>query len=107
MVARYLIHGSYTLDGIRGVAKEGGSKRRDTVAKGLTSVGGKLVSFDFALGKDDFFVIADIPNNVAAAALAISVGAAGGAVVHTTPLLTPEEVDAAIKEHVTYRAPGA
>ncbi len=106
-MARYLIHGSYTLEGIRGVAREGGSKRRDTVANSLTSIGGKLISFDFALGKDDFFVIADVPNNVAAAALAISVGAAGGANVQTIPLLTPEEVDTAVKEHVTYRAPGA
>ena len=106
-MARYLIHGSYTLEGIRGVAKDGGSRRRDIVAKSLTSIGGQLVSFDFALGKDDFFVIADVPNNVAAAALAISVGAAGGATVQTIPLLTPEEVDTAVKEHVTYRAPGA
>jgi len=106
-MSRYLIHGSYTIEGVRGVAREGGSSRRDTVAKSIASVGGKLISFDFALGKDDFYVIAELPNNTAAAAIAIQVGAGGGATSHTVPLLTPEEIDAAIKEHVAYRAPGA
>jgi uncharacterized protein with GYD domain len=106
-MGRYLIHGSYTVAGVKGVAREGGSSRRDTVAKSIASVGGKLVSFDFALGKDDFYVLVEFPDNVAAAALSIQVGAAGGATVHTIPLLTPEDVDMAIKRSVAYRAPGA
>lgn len=28
---KYLIHGSYTTEGLRGLLKEGGTKRRETV----------------------------------------------------------------------------
>ena len=58
-------------------------------------------------GKDDFLLIADLPGNVQAAAGSL-VGSSSGAIsVRTTPLLTPEEVDAAAKQSATYRPPGA
>ena len=60
-----------------------------------------------AAGKDDFLLIADLPGNVQAAAGSL-VGSSSGAIsVRTTPLLTPEEVDAAAKQSATYRPPGA
>jgi hypothetical protein len=52
-------------------------------------------------------VIVDLPDNEAAAAVALTVNAAGGAVAHTTVLLTPEEVDDAAKRSVDYAAPGS
>ena len=73
----------------------------------IESVGGSLESFHFGFGDHDAYVIADVPDNESAAALAISVNAAGGAVVRTTVLLTPEEVDAAAQRSVGYRAPGS
>lgn len=42
---------------------EGGSGRRDAVAKLASSVGGKLEAFYFAFGSDDFYVIVDAPSN--------------------------------------------
>ena len=54
----------------------------------------------------DAYVIAELPDNESAAAVAISVNASGGAVTKTTVLLTPEEVDAAAQKSVGYRAPG-
>ena len=47
-----------------------------------------------------------MPDNQAAAAVALAVNASGGAVVKTIVLLTPEEVDAAAQQSVGYRAPG-
>jgi hypothetical protein len=41
-----------------------------------------------------------------AAAVALTVGAAGGATVRTTVLLTPEQVDEAAKRSVDYTPPG-
>lgn len=76
---KYLISGSYTVAGIKGVLSEGGSSRRDAVAKLAASVGGKLESFSFGFGGDDFHVIVDLPSHEAAAAVAMTVGAAGGA----------------------------
>ena len=43
---------------------------------------------------------------IAATALALAVNQGGGATVSTVALLTPEEVDAAAKQSVGYRAPG-
>jgi uncharacterized protein with GYD domain len=48
-------------------------------------------------------VIADFPDNESAAAMAIAVNSSGAVATRTVVLLTPEEVDRAVK----YRAPGA
>jgi len=104
---KYLVTGSYTLSGIKGVLAEGGSARRDAVDKLAASLGGSLESFHFAFGGDDFHVIVDLPSNEAAAAVAMTVAASGAANPTTTVLLTPEELDAAAKMSPSYRAPGA
>ncbi len=104
---KYLITGSYTMAGARGVQAEGGSARVAAVKKLITSLGGKVESFYFAFGGDDFYVTVDLPSNTAAAAGAMAVAAAGGANPRTIVLLTPDEADAAMKLTPTYRAPGA
>ena len=103
---KFLVEATYTTEGVRGVQKAGGSSRRDAVAKTIESVGGTLESFHFGFGDRDAYVIVDAPSNEAAAAVALTVGASGGAKVHTVVLLTPEEVDAAAKASVTYTPPG-
>ena len=105
-MARYLIHGSYTRDGIAGVVKEGGSGRVKAVKALMEGLGGRVESFYFAFGKDDFYVTVDMPTHVSVAAAAMAVGAAGGATTQTTVLLTPEEVDEAAHTATTYRRPG-
>jgi len=106
-MAKYLIQASYTLEGVKGVQSAGGTSRRDAIAKVAESVGGEIESFYFAFGDHDVYVIADFPDNESAAAVALTVNAAGGAAVQTAVLLTPEEVDAAAKRSVDYRPPGA
>jgi uncharacterized protein with GYD domain len=69
-------------------------------------VGGTLEAFYFGFGEQDAYAIADLPDNESAAALVLAVNAAGGAVARTVVLLTPEEVDAAARRSVGYRAPG-
>jgi uncharacterized protein with GYD domain len=89
------------------VLKEGGSSRRavvDQVARGL---GGSVEAFYFAFGDDDAYVIMDFPDNASAAAVSMAVSASGAVSSSITVLLTPEEIDAASKKSVTYRAPGA
>ena len=103
---RYLFQVSYTHEGIQGIKKEGGSSRADLVGKMLADLGGSLEAYYFAFGEDDVIVIADLPDNVTAAAIGITVGAAGGATTKTTVLLTPEEIDAASNKSVGYRPPG-
>ena len=71
----------------------------------VESVGGTVESCYFAFGEDDLFVIGEVPDDVAAAALAIRTAAVGAAVSHTAHLLTPAQVDAAVALEVTYRPP--
>ena len=106
---KYLIEASYTHEGVEGVRTKGGSSRRDAVAETAKSMGGKLEAFYFAFGEHDAVVLLDLPDNEAAAAVALSVDAAGGASTKTTVLLTPGEVDDAAersRDAVDYRPPG-
>lgn len=106
-MAKYLIKASYSLQGTKGLLKEGGSSRRAAVKQMIEGLGGKLEAFYYAFGDTDVFVIFDLPDAQSTAALSLAVNAAGGAQVTTIPLLTPEDMDAACKKSVAYRAPGA
>ena len=104
---KYLVEASYTVEGVKGVQSAGGSSRRDAIAVLAESVGGQLESFYFAFGERDVYTVVDLPDNESATAVALTVNASGAVKVRTTVLLTPEEVDAAAKRSVEYRAPGA
>lgn len=103
---KYLIHASYTPEGLRGLLKDGGTKRRDAAEALVKSVGGTMEAFYFSFGENDAFVIMDVPDNMAAAAAAMTVAATGGVAAATTVLITPEEMDEATKRATSYTAPG-
>lgn len=103
---KYLVQANYVGEGLKGLLKEGGSSRRAAVEKLFGSVGGKVEAFYYAFGDTDLFIIADVPDNVTAAALSLIVNAAGTATAKITVLLTAEEIDAATKKTATYRPPG-
>jgi uncharacterized protein with GYD domain len=105
-VPKYLVEVKYTLDGMKGLKEKGGTARVAASKALIEEVGGTLESFHFAFGGRDAFVIADLPDNVAAAALGLIVGASGGVNSAVTVLLTPEEIDEAAKKQATYRPPG-
>jgi uncharacterized protein with GYD domain len=104
---KFLIEASYTLEGVQGLRSAGGSSRRDAVAHALESAGGSLEHFYFAFGDTDAYVIVDLPDAEAAAAVALTVNSAGGATTKTVLLMTPEEVDAAAQRSIDYRPPGS
>lgn len=103
----YLVQASYTPEGAKGLLKDGGTKRRAALQQMTEKAGGKLHGFYFAFGDTDVYLIAEYPDQASAAAVCLQVGASGAARVKTTVLITPEEVDAAVKKPVAYRAPGA
>jgi uncharacterized protein with GYD domain len=105
-MAAFLVQFSYTEQGVKGLLKEGGSKRREATEQLIKSVGGKLVAYYFAFGDYDGFAIIEGVENIDAAAAALVVGASGAVKTKTTVLLTAEEVDKATKMSGTYRAPG-
>ena len=98
--------GSYTQQGTKGVISDGGTKRREAIEKMLTSMGGRLECLYFSFGSDDVMLIADVPDNVSAAAIGLAVAASGSVHGRMTILLTPEEIDQATRRSPAYRAPG-
>jgi uncharacterized protein with GYD domain len=106
-MSKFMIRASYTAEGTKGLLKEGGTSRRAAVEKALAGVGGKIDSFYFAFGDADAYVICDVPDTAAAIAISLAVNASGFVNVSTIPLISAEELDAAVKKSVNYRAPGA
>lgn len=105
-MAKYLLEVNYTLDGLKGLAKEGGTARLEAATKAVESVGGKMESFYYAFGGTDVYVIAEVPDNVTAAGIALKLGATGAVTLRTVVLLTHAEVDAAAEVDLAYRPPG-
>ena len=105
-MAKYLVQGSYTVEGIKGVLKEGGTGRREAVSAALKALGGKVESIYYAFGDTDVYVIIDAPDNVTVAALAMGIAATGTVALKTTVLLTVEEIDQASKKTLSYRPAG-
>jgi uncharacterized protein with GYD domain len=103
---KYLIEASYTSDGVQGLLKEGGSGRRTAVENAAKGLGGRLECLYYVFGDDDLVAVMELPDNTAAAAFSLAVSAAGAATSSVRVLLTAEEIDAATKQTVEYRAPG-
>jgi uncharacterized protein with GYD domain len=105
-MSKYLFHGSYTSEGLKGLISEGGTKRIEAARQALRSVGGTLEAFYFAFGDDDFYIIVDLPDNVSTTAVSFVGNASGTFSIRTVVLLTPEEVDEAVAMSVDFRPPG-
>ncbi|MEW2381431.1 GYD domain-containing protein [Micromonospora sp. NPDC047707] len=105
-MAKFLLRSTYTVDGMKGLSKDGGTKRADVVRTMVENVGGTMESMYFGFGADDTYVVCDLPDHKTAAGLAIDIRAAGGLDTRVTPVLTPQEVDEATREKVEYTPPG-
>ena len=103
---KYLVTASYTTEGIKGLLKDGGSKRRQVAEAALKSVGGRVEAFYFAFGDHDVYLLIDAPDNISVAAASMAIGASGAVNTKTIVLLTPEEIDQAAKKQATYTPPG-
>ena len=103
---KYLIQATYTAEGLQGLIKDKASGRRAAVSRALEAIGGKTESIYYTFGDYDVILIADIPDNVSAAAMSIRVSGSGLVRTKTTPLLTVEETDRALEKTIAYRPPG-
>jgi uncharacterized protein with GYD domain len=102
----YLFEANYVGEGIKGLMREGGSKRRDALVEALTSVGGSLECFYYAFGDTDVLGVLEAPSHADAAALSLMINSTGNVTVRLKPLLTVEDIDEAAKKTPSYRAPG-
>ncbi|OFW02626.1 MAG: GYD domain protein [Acidobacteria bacterium RIFCSPLOWO2_02_FULL_68_18] len=103
---KYLIAASYTAEGVKGLARDGGTKRRQAAEAAIKSAGGRLEGFYFAFGERDAYVIVDAPDNASIAAASLAINGSGAVQAKTVVLLTPEEMDQAAKKTVSYQPPG-
>jgi uncharacterized protein with GYD domain len=103
---KFMIKASYNANGVKGLIDDGGSKRKSEVQKMIAGLGGKVESFYFAFGDHDAYIIVELPDDVSAAAAVLKVNSTGLVGISTTVLLSPEDIDAASKMSVSYRAPG-
>jgi len=106
-MAKFLAKAKYTAEGVKGVMKEGGSARVAAVTKLIEGLGGKVEAFYFAYGDCDAYIITDLADEAAGLALSLAVNASGAVTLDMVPLITPQQMDAATKKTVGYRAPGA
>ena len=106
-MAKFLMEGSYTAQGLHGLAKDKASGRKAAVEAALAGLGCKLEAFYYVLGDNDVLLICDCPDNSVAAAVGIVASSSGLLRTKTTVLLTVSEIDAALAKSVSYRAPGA
>ena len=104
---KYLIQAAYTVEGLKGLAKDKASGRKAAVQAVMKAVKGKIDSMYFSFGADDVLLVVDAPDNIAVASLSLTAGATGLVNIRVTPLLTVEEVDQALALPIKYRPPGA
>ena len=105
-MANYLVVASYSPEGVKGVLQSGGTARADAVKKAVEGLGGRVNSFHFAFGAEDVYVVVELPDNIAAAAISLAVSAVGLASTQIVVLLTPAEIDEAARRQVAYTPPG-
>jgi len=106
-MAKYLLKVRYTGEGLAGVMASGGSARRAAAEQLAKELGGAVESFHFAFGDVDAYVVCDLPDNRAAATVAMTVSSSGRVSVTTVPLLTVDEVDdIAAGKRLAYTPPG-
>ena len=109
-MGKYLFRCNYTVEGLKGLIKEGGSKRKEAVSQAFKAMGGTVKAYYYAFGCTDLFIIVDLPDNVSATAASLVGNAAGTSKIEITVLIPPEEVDQAVElakeKMAAYRPPG-
>lgn len=104
----YLFQVSYTAESWASLMKNP-ENRRESIGRLMTNAGGSLDAFYFAFGEHDVIVLATLPDNVSAGAVAVA-AAGSGAVrsLSTTVLMTAEEGQEVMRKAagVAYAPPG-
>ncbi len=94
----FMIQASYSTSATASMVKTP-QDRAAAVGPMIEKAGGKLEGLWLAFGEYDIVVIAEMPDNISAAAMAMAIGSSGAmSAYRTTPLLTPAESVKAMKK---------
>ena len=108
-MAHYLFQASYTTAAWAAFLKNP-QDRSKAVQGAIEELGGRLEGFWMSFGESDVVGVARMPDNISMAAFSMAVSAGGACKsVKTTPLLTMDEGQAAMKKAAgsKYRPPSA
>src|SRR2546421_2484115 len=110
-MAKFAVIGGYTAEAWSKMIDNPGD-RVAAVQKVAQAAGGKLDSFFWSFGDDDYLAIIDAPDDVTAGSVAIAVGSSGSLRnLRTIKLITPEEgrkvLEKAKAAKAVYAPPGA
>ena len=103
---KYLGRLTFMAEGLKGLRAEGAVHRREVARSIVENLGGTQECYYLAFGQDDLYSIIDLPDDEAAAALAMAASETGAVKATITKLLTAEQVDEAFTRTVAYRPPG-
>jgi len=97
-MSTYLVQCAYTTEALKVLIAEP-QDRTAVVAKAIKGFGGKLVGSWLSFGDYDITLIMEMPDNVSAAAMALT-AAAGGSLksIKTTPLMSTADAMEALKK---------
>ncbi len=94
----YLIQVAYSPEAWEALIRNP-QNRVEAVKPSVEKLGGKIEHAWFSFGEYDVLILAQMPNNVSAAAIAIAFAGGGSCkAVHTTPLMSAEEAVEALKK---------
>jgi uncharacterized protein with GYD domain len=87
----YITQGRYTREALKGMMVKP-EDRAEAVSRLLSKAGGRLIGYYVTFGEYDFLSIAEVPDNVSAAAVFLAAGASGGVTdLRTTVAMTTVE----------------
>jgi uncharacterized protein with GYD domain len=102
-MAKFAVFFSYKPETWDQMLKKPGD-RTATVRDLTASVGGSMEALYFMFGDRDGFVIVDVPNAEAAAAVSIAVGSTGAmSALETRQLVAPEDLPSVLEKAATAR----
>ena len=97
----YLIQASYSASAVGAMVKSP-QDRAEAIRPMMEKLGGKLHGFWFTFGEYDIVAVAEAPDSVTVAAIAMAIGSTGTTSTYrTTPLLTTSDATEAMKRAAT------
>lgn len=106
-MSKFLVIGGYTQQAMAAMMQNP-TDRSAAARQVIESVGGKMESFYWMLGEDDFVGIFDAPDDASGAAVAVAVSSSGAARnVRTIKLITMDEASKLLQKakSATYHPP--
>jgi uncharacterized protein with GYD domain len=93
-MATYVMVGSYTMDGLKGITAD----RTDKAAATLKKYGGELKAGYALLGKDDLLLVVELPGAEQAVKASIALSKLTGIAFTTSPAISVAEFDKLAKD---------